>query len=107
VKRALLLVALASCMPDMKDDEASIEIDLHQCRMERVSKYLPLGSVWIDVNPVSPYVCALTLGGETENPSYDGSAAQRCMFYRLGSISIDLGNGGPAYIDSSSNCVDL
>jgi hypothetical protein len=107
VKRVLLLIALASCMPDMKDDEASIEIDLQQCQMQRVSKYLPLGSVWIDVNPVSPYVCMLTLGGETENPSYDGSAAQRCMFYRLGSISIDVDYGGPAYIDNRANCFDL
>jgi hypothetical protein len=107
VKRALLLIALASCMPDMNDDEAAIEIDLQQCHTESVSKYLPLGSVWIDVNPVSPYLCELTLGGETENPSYDGRAAQRCLFYRLGSISIDLGSGGPAYIDSSSNCADL
>jgi hypothetical protein len=103
--RAVLLIALASCMPDA--NEASIEIDLHLCRMERVSKYLPLGSVWIDVNPVSPYLCELTLGGETENPSYDGSASQRCVFYRAGNVSIDLDNGGPAYIDSSANCVDL
>lgn len=106
MRALLLLVATASCMPDM-NDEASIEIDLQQCRSERMSKYLPLGSVWIDVYPASPYVCMLTLGGETENPSYDGSAAQRCLFYRLGSISIDVDRGGPAYIDNRANCFDL
>jgi hypothetical protein len=104
VKRALLLAALASCMPDT--NESSIEINLHTCKMESISKFLPLGSIYIDVKPLSPYLCELTLGGETENPSYDGSAAQRCVFYRFGSVSVDVRSGGPAYIDNS-NCVDL
>lgn len=47
--------------------------------MERVSKYLPVGSMWIDARPRSQYVCGLTLGGETENPQYGGEAAQRCV----------------------------
>ena len=104
MKRVLILIALASCMPEA--NEASIEINLKACRMESVTKFLPLGSVYVDVNPLSPYLCELTLGGETENPNYDGSAAQQCVFYRLGSISVDVGSGGPAYIDSA-NCVDL
>jgi hypothetical protein len=70
--------------------------------------YLPLGSMWIDVQPLSPYLCELTLGGETEDPSYSGEAAQRCVFYRDGSVSIDVRSGGPAYIeDSAGYCVDL
>lgn len=106
MKRALLLFALAGCMPDM-DEESSIEIDLEACRTESISKYLPLGSIWVDVKPLSAFVCELSLGGETENPSYDGHASQKCVFYRLGTVTIDAGDGGPAYIDSSSNCVDL
>jgi hypothetical protein len=105
VKRALLLVALVGCMPDMTDT-SSLEIDLHACREETVSQYLPLGSIYVDVKPLSAYLCELTLGGETENPNYDGSPAQRCVFYRFGSLSIDVRSGGPAYIDSA-NCVDL
>ena len=105
MKRALLLIALVDCMPDT--NSTSIEIDLRACRDESISQYLPLGSIYIDVEPLSPYVCQLTLGGETENPSYDGSASQRCFFYRFGSVAVDVRSGGPAYIDNSSNCVDI
>lgn len=101
MKRALVIALLAACGVD----EDTIEINLAACKEERISKYLPLGSVWIDVKPLSKYVCQLTLGGETENPNYDGSAAQSCVFIRSGSISVDVRSGGPAYIDSSS-CVD-
>ncbi len=105
MKRGLLFVALVGCMPDA--NESSIEIDLQQCREESVSMYLPFGSVYVDVKPRSPYLCELTLGGETENPNYDGSASQRCVFVRLGTIDIDVDSGGPAYLENRSNCVDL
>jgi hypothetical protein len=105
VKRALVCVALAGCMPDMQDTE-SIAISVESCVPQRVSKYLPLGSMWIDVRPLSLYLCELTLGGETENPQYGGEASQRCVFYRDGSVSIDVPSGGPAYIEDGY-CVDL
>ena len=105
MKRALLFAALVGCVPNA--NESSIEIDLQQCREESVSKFLPLGSVYVDVKPLSAYLCELTLGGETENPSYDGSASQRCVFIRFGSIDIELESGGPAYLENRSNCVDL
>lgn len=106
MKRALVVLSFTACMPDM-DETSQISINVEVCKMERVSKYLPLGSMWIDVLPRSRYVCELTLGGETENPQYGGEAAQRCVFYRFGSVSIDVRSGGPAYIDDGDNCVDL
>ena len=104
--RALLLLALTACMPDM-EETSSVSINVKACKAERVSMYLPLGSMWIEVRPLSPYACELTLGGETEDPRYGGEAAQRCVFYRQGSISIDVRSGGPAYIEGRDNCVDL
>ena len=104
--RALLVLALTACMPDM-EETSSISINVEACKEERVFEYLPFGSMWIDVRPHSQHICELTLGGETENPNYDGSAAQRCLFLRLGRVSVDVRSGGPAYIDDSNNCFDL
>lgn len=108
------MALLAACGVDapgvenvsLENPGAAIKIDLSLCKDQYISAYLPLGSLWISVRPLSHYACELELGGETENPNYSGGASQYCVFYRLGSVSIDVRSGGPAYLDNSA-CTDL
>ena len=44
--------------------------------------------------------CRVWLGGETENPGYDGLPTQFCYFSRdEAPVPIGVGDGGPAGID--------
>ena len=84
----------------------TVAIDLNACANQRLFAWLPFGSMWILVHRRDSNHCELWLGGETENPQYDGSASQYCLFYRRGTLDVSVENGGPAYVDEPS-CIDL
>ena len=84
----------------------TIAIDLDACVNQRLFAWLPFGSMWILVHRRDSDHCELWLGGETENPQYNGSASQYCLFYRRGTLEVGVENGGPAYVDEPS-CIDL
>jgi hypothetical protein len=79
-----------------------LRIDIEQCQTGRWFTWLPFGSAWVIVQSDGD-TCKMWLGGETENPAYDGSAAQFCQFPRQGcetSVEIKAGDGGPAHLDN-------
>jgi len=77
-------------------------IDVSRCESGRWFTWLPLGSAWVMVRP-SADGCELWLGGETENPMYDGSASQYCRFLRNDcEAHIEVGQGGPAHLQSGA-----
>ncbi|HUS30537.1 MAG TPA: hypothetical protein VMZ53_18635 [Kofleriaceae bacterium] len=84
----------------------SITVDLDACANQRLFAWLPLGSMWILVHRRDGDHCELWLGGETEDPSYNGAASQYCLFYRQGTLDVEVRNGGPARVDEPS-CIDL
>ena len=80
----------------------ALAIDLSACQNARYFASLPLGSAWVRVE-ANADTCGLWLGGETENPMYDGSASQYCEFARAcppTSVTIAAGQGGPPHLDS-------
>jgi hypothetical protein len=89
--------------------ELNDAIDVGTCEAAHLHKWLPLGSAWVRVEP-TPDACQLWLGGETENPMYDGSASQYCAFKRecadgaakTNTIAIPVGSGGPAHLTHSA-----
>lgn len=90
------------------DGEAeTLVIDLDACRHERLHWWLPLGSAWFLVHPVSGAYCDIWLGGETENPQYDGSPRQYCRFDRQGDLDIQPQQGGPIVLDDMPWCTLL
>jgi hypothetical protein len=79
---------------------ADLTLDLETCAQGRYAVDLPLGSAWVAVVQ-SADRCELWLGGETENPRYDGSPSQYCTFLRDAcEVTIVQGNGGPASLSS-------
>lgn len=84
----------------------TIAIDLNDCANERLFAWLPFGSMWILVHQRDDDHCELWLGGETENPQYDGGASQYCLFYRRDTLDVPVRSGGPAYVEEPS-CIDL
>lgn len=77
-------------------------IDLQRCESGYWFTWLPLGSAWVRMRP-STDRCELWLGGETENPMYDGSASQYCRFSRADcEAHIEVGQGGPAHLQSGA-----
>jgi len=91
--------------PDAAPQGPSFTIDLSACPDQRLFEWLPLGSAWVHSSPNGD-TCELDLGGESENPNYDGSATQHCSFPRSGTLTIPLRQGGPASLDDPS-CVAL
>jgi hypothetical protein len=86
---------------EWKEGQALV-IDLARCETGRWFTWLPLGSAWVIVRP-SADACELWLGGETENPMYDGSATQYCRFLRAGcEAHVAVGQGGPAHLQSGA-----
>ena len=69
--------------------------------------WLPFGSAWVLAEPLDDGSCQVWLGGETENPGYDGRPTKFCY---LGEdelpVPIVIGEGGPASIDHP-NCRDI
>lgn len=61
---------------------------------------LPFGSAWLVSEPVDGG-CDLWLGGETEDPLYDGRPTQFCRF-PSGHMPVDIviGEGGPPWVNS-------
>jgi hypothetical protein len=85
---------------EWKEGDALV-IDLEACAAGRWFGWLPLGSAWVAVRPTGDH-CELWLGGETENPNYDGLATQYCRFRRDHCVaSVELqAQGGPAHLTS-------
>jgi hypothetical protein len=83
-----------------------LTIDPGECTEGAYFVWLPLGSAWVDVHQRSDGSCEVWLGGETENPMYDGSPTQYCRFpVACAAISAGAsGGGGPAEI-ASPYCV--
>ena len=90
---------------EVAEGTRTIAIDLVACRFERFALYLPLGSEWGLIHPVDDRVCEVWLGGETENPAYDGRPDHYCRFHRCGSFDLELGAGGP--VSYPAGCVAL
>jgi hypothetical protein len=84
----------------------TIEVDLDACANQQLFAWLPFGSMWILVHRRDDDHCELWLGGETEDPQYDGGASQYCLFYRRGTLDVEVRSGGPARVDEPS-CIDL
>lgn len=85
-----------------------LAIDLARCTDGRWYASLPFGSAWVVVHS-SDTECEVWLGGETENPEYDGRPTQYCLFGRdtcEAIAEVDFQEGGPAHIDSEA-CRDL
>ncbi len=85
---------------------AGLVIDLEACTPGRWFAALSLGSAWVSVQPNATQ-CEIWLGGETENPLYDGSPTQQCRFQRGATCELRIdapGLGGPA-IAVSPGCL--
>jgi hypothetical protein len=88
-------------------DEDPLSIDLAACAHERLHMWLPLGSAWFLVHPQSASFCEIWIGGETEDPRYDGAPAQYCVFDRLGTLAVEQRYGGPILMQDMPWCVLL
>lgn len=86
--------------PELGAPASGDSIDLGDCEYGRWQKALGLGSAWALIHPTVEDRCEIWLGGETENPDYNGAPTQYCLFDRHGSIAITYGDGGPASIMS-------
>ncbi|MCA9576159.1 MAG: hypothetical protein R3B40_11045 [Polyangiales bacterium] len=64
-------------------------LDVGLCREGRYRETLPLGSAWVELRRVGR-CCEVWLGGETEDPSYDGSPQQFCRFSRSGVTHVPI-----------------
>jgi hypothetical protein len=112
MKLALVLVlAVTGCATDLAgtdsttdttdtdtDTDTSHTFNLLTCAEESWHVWLPFGSAWVTMAPYGTS-CQLQLGGETENPIYNGQPTQTCLFPRVGAVTISVGSGGPAYLD--------
>ncbi len=96
--------AAGTLIPELTSAAA---IDLGACTHQRWSWGLPLGSAWFLVHPVSDTYCEVWLGGETENPRYDGAPAQYCLFDRKNTLVLEYQDGGPITLDDMPWCVLL
>lgn len=99
----------SSAWGDSKGTTPPLTIDLAACVPGRYFASLPLGSAWVVVAPAADASagCNVWLGGETENPRYDGSASQYCAFPTSCSpatLTVSAGGGGPAHVDLASYC---
>jgi len=92
---------VAAQAPRITAPDSGASIDLDACAYGIWQKALGLGSAWAVIHPTIEDRCEIWLGGETENPRYDGSPTEYCLFDRRGSIAITYGGGGPASITSS------
>ena len=83
-------------------------VDLVECDKETSFGGTVLqGSFWWIISPKDSTTCEIWLGGETEDPDYDGSPTKYCTFARNGTATIEINsNGGPANISDQSNCVE-
>ena len=86
---------------------ASVPIDIAACKYQKLHMWLPLGSAWFLVHPHGDNYCEMWLGGETENPMYDGHAAQYCLFERFSTLLIHSEDGGPIVMKNMPWCVLL
>ena len=61
---------------------------------------LPLGSAWVAIDSEGDD-CLVWLGGETENPDYDGSTTGFCRLAKAEGVALEIviGDGGPASVD--------
>jgi hypothetical protein len=88
--------------------QAALALELGDCDYARYRISLGLGSAWFLVHPKSTRYCELWLGGETENPEYQGAPAQYCLFDRSGTLEIDMRRGGgPILLAGQPSCLSL
>lgn len=81
-------------------------VSLSTCR-GYASIALPFGSAWVLAEPSEEGSCQVWLGGETEDPTYNGRPTQFCHFGgNEPPVPIVIGEGGPAHVDHP-NCRDL
>lgn len=79
------------------------EIDPATCTQGLWSTYLGLGSAWIGVHQTEAGTCEVWLGGETEDPRYDGRPTSYCALPQTCeplAASLPFDDGGPARLDS-------
>jgi hypothetical protein len=92
---------VAAQAPPLTAPDSGEAVELDACAYGRWQKPLGLGSAWALVHPTTDDRCEIWLGGETEDPRYDGSPTEYCLFDRHGSIAVTYGDGGPASITSA------
>lgn len=92
---------------DSSEDPFPLTVDPAVCSEGKWLAWLPLGSAFVHVHAREDGDCEVWLGGETENPMYDGSPTQYCRFPpSCAPVTAGAGRGGPAFIDSPY-CVAL
>jgi hypothetical protein len=81
---------------DGKAIPANLVIDVSKCESNRFHAWLALGSSWVQIEPgQDPNKCRVWLGGEMEDPLYDGKAAQYCELSRTcARTTIEIAPGG-------------
>ncbi len=93
---------------DWQDGEVW-NVDLHGCNEEYRHVWLPLGSAWALVQP-NLDLCRLWLGGETENPLYQGAPTQFCEFpiqnACVTTVALVAKGGGPVRLEGPG-CIVL
>jgi hypothetical protein len=77
-------------------------IDPQACQEGHWYDSLSFGSAWVDVHRLDSGECEVWLGGEIEDPLYDGRPTQYCRFAAVcdAVTATSNGDGGPATIDS-------
>jgi hypothetical protein len=80
-----------------------LTIDTFACESKRYFAWLPMGSAWVEVARTNGG-CGIWLGGESEDPMYDGSASQYCEFTSScpAKLIVHASQGGPAHVDSAA-----
>ena len=97
-----------AAMTESVTGQMELVLDLHDCVYWRYQTSLGLGSAWFLVHPQSSSFCEMWLGGETENPGYDGHPAQYCVFDRKHTLTISLhSGGGPIVLADQPSCVSI
>jgi hypothetical protein len=94
----------AEDLPDRGDGMTNpfpLTIDPAACDEGKWFIYLPFGSAWAQVHETSDGACEVWLGGETEDPRYDGTPTRYCRFPAMCEpVTVVAGDGGPAEIES-------
>lgn len=81
-------------------DGRSYYVDVDACMQVRWVTWLPFGSAFAVVHPKDGE-CEVWLGGETENPRYDGMPVQYCRFPKgCKPVALVAEDGGPITVDS-------
>ncbi len=98
--RATYMAAIAS-VPATSTPPTTFTVDPYDCSGLLWEVYLPLGSAFALVIPHSDGTCSVWLGGEEEDPEYNGMPRSYCRFdRRCRPMELAANLAGPASIDS-------